>query len=103
VEEAEVRLVSPSVADLLNANGSGRLSAPTRSVLMTKEAIKEKVEAIPFRPFTLRLTDGRTCEVPARDFASLAPNGRTLAVWTAEGGMRLLDVALIVEIETTPT
>jgi hypothetical protein len=67
---------------------------------MTKEAIKEHLDAAPFRPFTLRLTDGRSCAIPARDFASLSPNGRILVVYTAEGsGVRLLDVALIVEIE----
>lgn len=68
---------------------------------MTKEAIKQQLEANPFRPFTLRLTDGRTCEVPARDFVSLSPSGRTLVVYTLDGdGVRLLDVALITEIET---
>jgi hypothetical protein len=67
---------------------------------MTKEAIKEHLEAVPFRPFTVRLTDGRPCLVPARDFAHLAPNGRTLVVFTAGGdGVRVLDVALITEIE----
>ena len=67
---------------------------------MTKEAVKGHVEANPFRPFTLRLTDGRTCEVPARDFVSLSPSGRTLVVYTLDGdGLRILDVALITEIE----
>ena len=67
---------------------------------MTKEAIKKYLEATPFRPFSVRLTDGRPCEVPARDFAHLAPNGRTLIVFTAGGdGVRVMDVALITEIE----
>ena len=48
----------------------------------------------------VRLTDGRPCEVPARDFAHLAPNGRTLIVFTAGGdGVRVIDVALVTEIE----
>jgi hypothetical protein len=67
---------------------------------MTKEAVKEHLEATPFRPFTVRLTDGRPCEIPARDFAHLAPNGRTLVVFTAGGdGVRVIDVALVTEIE----
>jgi hypothetical protein len=67
---------------------------------VTKEAIKQHLDAVPFKPFTLRLTDGRSCAVPARDFASLSPNGRILVVYTEEGnGVRLLDVPLIVEIE----
>ena len=69
---------------------------------MTKEAIKEQLDARPFRPLTLRFADGHTCPVPARDFASLSPNGRILVVYTAEGdGVRLLDVGLVVEIETS--
>jgi hypothetical protein len=69
---------------------------------MSKETIKEWVNANPFRPFTLRLTDGRACQVPARDFVSLSPSGRTVVVYTSDGeGVRLLDVALITEIETT--
>ena len=67
---------------------------------MTKEAIKEQVECVPFRPFTLRLADGRACEIPARDFVSLSPSGRTVVVYTADGdGVRILDAALIAEIE----
>jgi len=67
---------------------------------MTKELITEYLQATPFRPFTVRLTDGRPCEVPARDFAHLAPNGRTLIVFTAGGdGVRVIDVALVTEIE----
>ena len=69
---------------------------------MTKEVIKKHQEAAPFRPFTVRLTDGRSCPIPTRDFASLSPNGRILVVYTDDGnGVRLLDVPLIVEIEAT--
>jgi len=67
---------------------------------MTKETINEYLEAVPFRPFTIRLTDGRPCEVPARDFAHLSPSGRTLIVFTMGGdGVRLIDVGPITEIE----
>ncbi len=68
---------------------------------MTKDAIKQYLDAVPFKPFTLRLTDGRSCPVPARDFANLSPHGRTLVVFTEGDGVRLLDVALIVEIEAS--
>ena len=41
------------------------------------------------------------CEIPARDFDHLAPNGRTLVVFTAGGdGVRVLDVALLTENES---
>jgi len=35
---------------------------------MTKEAIKEHVTAAPFRPFSVRLTDGRAYAVPGPDY-----------------------------------
>jgi hypothetical protein len=69
---------------------------------MTKEAIKEHVGAAPFRPFAVRLPDGRSYPVPGPDYASLSPNGRLLTVYTDEGnGVRVLDVALITEISGT--
>ena len=68
---------------------------------MTKEAIKERVHAAPFIPFSVRLTDGRTCEVPGADYVSLSPTGRTIILYTDGGdGVRILDVALITEIIT---
>ena len=69
---------------------------------MTKEAIKERVTATPFRPFSVRLTDGRSHPVPGPDYASVSPNGRLLTVYTDGGnGVKILDVALITEIEVT--
>ena len=67
---------------------------------MTKEAIKEAVNAQPFRPFTLRMADGSSYPVPARDFISISPSERrSIAVWNERGGNSLLDVMLITAIE----
>ncbi len=68
---------------------------------MTKEAMREQVYRSPFRPFTVRLADGRGCHVPAADHVSLSPGGRTLVIYTGEGGeaVRLIDVALVLEVE----
>ncbi len=71
---------------------------------MTKEAIREKITAAPFRPFAVRLTDGRKFDVPGPDFASVSPNGRLFSVWTHSGNAQSrLDVALIAEIEQQET
>ena len=68
---------------------------------MTKEAIKEKITAAPFRPFAIRLTDGRKYDVPSPDHASVSPSGRTMVVYTDGGNaVKILDVTLITEIET---
>ena len=73
-----------------------------RNPNITKEAIKERVTAAPFRPFSVRLTDGCSYPVPGPDYASVSPNGRLLTVYTDGGnGVKILDVALITEIEVT--
>ncbi len=67
---------------------------------MTKDAIREHINAAPFRPFSVRLTDGRSYPIPGPDYAQVSPNGRLLSIWTHGGdAQRLLDVALITEIE----
>jgi len=46
--------------------------------------------------------DGRSDPVPGPDHASISPNGRLLTVYTNGGnGVKILDVALITEIEVT--
>jgi len=67
---------------------------------VTKEAIAERIQAAPFRPFAVRLTDGRSYAIPGPDYASVSPNGRLLTIYTDGGnGVKILDVALITEIE----
>jgi hypothetical protein len=66
---------------------------------MNKNTIKEAIESQPFQPFTVRMADGNAYPVPARDFVSLAPNGRTLIIFGEAGKIKLLDSMLVTEIE----
>jgi hypothetical protein len=66
---------------------------------MTAQQIKEALEQVPFRPFTIHLPNGRTAAVPHRDFISLHPNGRTFVVHLERGGSRILDTMLVTELE----
>jgi hypothetical protein len=67
---------------------------------MTKDILKDKMTAAPFRPFSVRTTDGRQLPVPGPDYAQVSPNGRLLSVWTRNGNSQcVLDVALITELE----
>lgn len=69
---------------------------------MTKEAISRQIHEAPFRPFAVRLTDGRAYPVPSPDYANLSPNGRLLTIYTDGGnGVKIFDVALITELETS--
>ena len=66
---------------------------------MRKDTIKEVLNAQPFQPFTVRMADGNAYLVPARDFVSLSPNGRTLVIFGEAGKIKLLDSMLVTEIE----
>ena len=66
---------------------------------MLVHEIDELLEARPFQPFTVRMEDGNAYPVPARDFISLSPNGRTLIVFGEAGKIKLLDSMLVTEIE----
>jgi hypothetical protein len=66
---------------------------------VTKELIKEAVNAQPFRPFTVCMADGARYYVPERDFVTITPGGRTLIIMAAPEKVKLLDVLLVTEIE----
>jgi hypothetical protein len=62
--------------------------------------IREAVEAQPFRPFVIRLSDGRNYKVEHSEFAMLSPNGMELLFLADDQGIHQIYVPLIVEIET---
>jgi hypothetical protein len=66
---------------------------------MEAAAIRDAIRATPFRPFRLRLADGRALHVPHPDYISLAPNGRQLVVYSLESRMSILEPLLIVSLE----
>jgi hypothetical protein len=65
---------------------------------MTSEQVRQVWNTTPFRPFTLRMTDGRAFRIPHREFLSLAPVGRTLIVHHEDGNFSILDLLLATEI-----
>jgi hypothetical protein len=67
---------------------------------MTKEAILKTVHANPFRPFSLRLTDGVLLPVPHPDFIAISQGGRTAAVFQEGEDFSIVDLALVTAIET---
>lgn len=69
---------------------------------MTKEQVAEAVRTTPFRPFAVRMADGSRYQVPSPDHVSLNPGGRILIVH-ADNYAKILDVALITEIEAPIT
>lgn len=67
---------------------------------MHVEKIRELLKAAPFKPFTLRLVDGRKIHVKHPDFASLPPGHRTIYLFDDEAGVEMIDMPLILSLES---
>ncbi len=68
--------------------------------MATANQVREAIKAHPFRPFVVRLVDGRSYHVPHPDFAMLSPAGRELLFIGDDEGIHQIDVLMVVEIET---
>jgi hypothetical protein len=66
---------------------------------MTAEQMRAMREANPFRPFNIRLADGRALNVPHRDFVSQSPGGRTIIVYRPDESFSVVDLYLVAELE----
>jgi hypothetical protein len=70
---------------------------------MIFDQIRNAHRAAPFRPFVLRMADGRTFPVPHPDFLLLAPDRRTVVVAEIDGSVHILDASLMTEIDIAPS
>jgi hypothetical protein len=66
---------------------------------MTVEQLSTAKNASPFRPFTIRLADGRSFLVRHPDFLSRSPSGRTVIVHGDGDSYSVLDLLLVTELE----
>lgn len=66
---------------------------------MKSKAIRELYDSEPFRPFTIRLEDGRSVEVPHREFLFIHPGEDTIIVALPDGGFRMIASDLVTEID----
>lgn len=67
---------------------------------MTSQELRAVMQAIPFRPFIIRMADGRSFEVRHPDFLLVGPNGRTAFAFGPSGNeFSILGVLLMTEIE----
>ena len=53
----------------------------------------------PFRPFTIRMADGRAFDVGHRDFVAMSPTGRTVIVYQDNDNFSVLDLLLMSELQ----
>ena len=69
---------------------------------MTLEAFREALNAQPFEPFAIHTADGRSIPVVSREFIMRDPRGRTVYVHQPSGGLSVIDLLLITELEKRP-
>ena len=66
---------------------------------MTMESLNRAYRDTPFRPFVLRLADGRSVPVPHPEFLSFNPKGRTAVVMDERDGFSVIDLLLVVSLD----
>ena len=66
---------------------------------MTIEQFRTTLHLQPFRPFTIRMADGRSFNVAHPDFVAQSPTGRTVVVFHEDDSYSLLDLLLMTELE----
>ncbi|HUE74154.1 MAG TPA: hypothetical protein VMP01_24950 [Pirellulaceae bacterium] len=66
---------------------------------MTTEQFKTTLHLQPFRPFTIRMADGRTFPVSHPDFVAQSPSGRTVIVFQSNESYSVLDLLLMTELQ----
>jgi len=66
---------------------------------MTKDVVYSILHAQPFKPFSLRLTDGSLVRVPHSEFMVVSQGGRTAVMNTEGEKFSILDLGLVTAIE----
>jgi hypothetical protein len=69
---------------------------------MTTEQLRSALRSTPFRPFTIRMADGRTFSIAHPDFLSVSPAGRTVVVYHPDDSASIVDLLLMTELELSP-
>jgi hypothetical protein len=69
---------------------------------MTVEQLRRAHHSTPFRPYTVRMADGRLFPIPHPDFLSLSPTGRTAVIFHDDDSASIVDLLLMTELELSP-
>ncbi len=65
---------------------------------MTAEQFRATLHLQPFRPFAIRMADGRSFQVSHPDFVAQSPSGRTVIVFQPDESYSVLDLLLMTEL-----
>jgi hypothetical protein len=68
---------------------------------MTTEALKAHLNATPFHPFLIHLSDGRAVSVKHPDFVALSPKGLEAMVWADDHTYEFVSLAAVTSLKVT--
>jgi hypothetical protein len=68
---------------------------------MTTEQFKTTLHLQPFKPFMIRMADGRSFNVSHPDFVAQSPSGRTVIVFQPDESYSVLHLLLMTELQVT--
>jgi hypothetical protein len=68
---------------------------------MTTDRFRATLHQQPFRPFTIRMADGRAIQVAHPDFVAQSQTGRTVIVFQADESDSVLDLLLMSELQVS--
>jgi hypothetical protein len=66
---------------------------------MTAEALRDQLNASPFRRFLVKTTDGGTFTVEHPDFAMISPNGTEVIIYEKDNHYYVIAIPQIVSLE----
>jgi hypothetical protein len=66
---------------------------------MTTEQFRATLHQLPFKPFTIRMADGRAFPVTHPDFVAQSPSGRTVIVVQPDESYSVLDLLPMTELQ----
>jgi len=69
---------------------------------MTTEQCRATLRLQPFRPFTIRMADGRSFDVAHPDLVAQSQSGRTVIVIQSDESYSLLDLPSMSELQVHP-
>jgi hypothetical protein len=70
--------------------------------MATRAQVRQMINASPFRPYFIRMTDGQSFEIRHPELVSCSVNGREMQINT-EVGLVLAEMLLVVSMSPVPS
>lgn len=67
---------------------------------MTTKVLQSAISKRPFRAVAIRLVNGQRVRISNPDHTAVHPEGNSLFLFERDGGYRIINIALIAELQT---